>query len=1038
MLPEICDDKSFKVTIEELKRLLGDHRELTVVILDTFSNLDLDPTLLDDVRNAVMQTFDAANIGDLPVIIKFILQTTTVDTIQNVVMQFRKRLTLFSEDSTATRNAKSQQNTEMSMIIEALKSAFSYRRHIADGFLKVIDNDTESCVFDVVVCIVLHSIDAFKRNSVILFKKKIKAGIFNVQLISSCLKLPVRHYFTGSVLNLSDLFLRSNHSNLMKIASRMYIELFTGMNDSYHQQEFVGSLISHVGSGITAEADEAIYVLLHLTEVSPATCQALSSFVVMLKSLLDVMDTMNISQIRNLITLFCRLTVANQNKDALMKDDLNMIVRKQMSGHQYKYKWMGIVTAVTLAHHLSITTSSSPLPRDLTDHIHQLLEMVLQCCKLPIYLSLFYNELSYCLKQSKSKNTTIVEWVNDTIVSDFQDRFLSELAEVDAIQKSHLMFNIEKEDETTIYIKVYPLITSECIEDRQSLLYFVSQFKLFQTTEKNYNYGSLKNIDGLLGCPLLLHPRMVVETDTFKSLDSAQLAIYVACIVHSYNWISELLNAFASQSDEEIQCRVLSRLTHLIHLKQMLETAFPCMELNSVCMNNLPVMNMSIQSDVGPCSSKIPIKNFQQFCEIYLNDLEMDVFHIFKYKDLSLGLAKPDTNSLKLNELLFILTNLNVKLEQSLPSCASQIKPNATKSELQVTDVVVMVNFIVDILPNLCRFLEDINKALFENSESNEIETDETRIMINIIEVLFNIFYVLLNWTGFESIENEALFEKCLIKLSFRMFSSATSSSTMNIEHHFKHLYEYFKSFTNSDTEIFNRHRSYLIAFIRLLSHLSIKSKHVPYQHDISSLCEAHLKKQNVYSSSNISNQFIPFVLQNYLLLSNDIKSLETVVIHIMCELLDSSVNQSKEHPLLTRGTFHLYYKVCIYVLIEYMKKLDLSHTAMTENATILNLFIYVSVLQSLVIMVKTFDHRSIMGNVMRGSRQFIDLFLKIAMPYVDSRLRDNKEDVMLLLRNLQSSTRSLQNICNHTKVIKVFKKQKSYKRVYNALFRRK
>ena len=49
--------------------------------------------------------------------------------------------------------------------------------------------------------------------------------------------------------------------------------------------------------------------------------------------------------------------------------------------------------------------------------------------------------------------------------------------------------------------------------------------------------------------------------------------------------------------------------------------------------------------------------------------------------------------------------------------------------------------------------------------------------------------------------------------------------------------------------------------------------------------------------------------------------------------------------------------------------------------------------------------------------RLFLDLFLRSAMPALDSCFRDSTNEVVNLLKTLQHSTRLLQHVCTHSKV---------------------
>ena len=49
--------------------------------------------------------------------------------------------------------------------------------------------------------------------------------------------------------------------------------------------------------------------------------------------------------------------------------------------------------------------------------------------------------------------------------------------------------------------------------------------------------------------------------------------------------------------------------------------------------------------------------------------------------------------------------------------------------------------------------------------------------------------------------------------------------------------------------------------------------------------------------------------------------------------------------------------------------------------------------------------------------RVFVETFLRLAMPLVDELFRSHKDDITMLLKNLQISTRALHHMCGHSKV---------------------
>lgn len=59
----------------------------------------------------------------------------------------------------------------------------------------------------------------------------------------------------------------------------------------------------------------------------------------------------------------------------------------------------------------------------------------------------------------------------------------------------------------------------------------------------------------------------------------------------------------------------------------------------------------------------------------------------------------------------------------------------------------------------------------------------------------------------------------------------------------------------------------------------------------------------------------------------------------------------------------------------------------------------------------------SILLNLMKYGRRFVEAFLKQCMPLLDFSFRKHREDVLSLLQTLQLNTRLLHHLCGHSKI---------------------
>ncbi|KAJ7351877.1 Fanconi anemia group D2 protein [Desmophyllum pertusum] len=91
-IPEVLDDSEHTEVARELSELLRQNTGLTVPILDALSNLNLRPDLLAEVRVSVVQMLPSAEIDDLPVVVKFILQSVGDSDAFEVISELRSNL----------------------------------------------------------------------------------------------------------------------------------------------------------------------------------------------------------------------------------------------------------------------------------------------------------------------------------------------------------------------------------------------------------------------------------------------------------------------------------------------------------------------------------------------------------------------------------------------------------------------------------------------------------------------------------------------------------------------------------------------------------------------------------------------------------------------------------------------------------------------------------------------------------------------------------------------------------------------------------
>ncbi|KAM7402059.1 hypothetical protein PAMP_017329 [Pampus punctatissimus] len=613
-LPEILEDSQHNDIARQLNSLLQENTQLTVPILDALSSLNLSSSLLTEVREAVMATLAAVQLEDLPVVVKFILHSVSASDAYEVVCNLRKKLELEqcvlppvlqasqrclkskgAAVSASTPAAASSQDS-VTLILDGIKSAVRFQKTISEAWVKAIESVDEvedHKVIDLLVLFILHSTNAnqSRRGAERVLKVKVRAGQIQEALLQKTFRdyiQVMRGYFT-SILALAQSLLRSPDPCVVPFGGHMYRHSFI-VFDSYCQQEVVGSLVTHVCSGVGGEVDMALELLCGLVTEKPAE---MALYAVFVKGILDYMDNLTPQQIRRLFHVLSRLAFGQQQQGSHIQDDMHIVIRKQLSSTVPKYKRIGIIGAIMIVGSMGAfrpkvkESQNGSLPQETFRQVTALLELVQSSSESsPEAAALYYDELANLILSS-TLDPQVQEMIGKSVLDDFQEDFVVDLGP--DITGSfpfpvREMYNLdEEESQGGIAINLMPLLAIDLqnkgeqqsrtkkAHKRVSPLCLSPFFRLLRLCEEKQHHGDLEEIDALLGCPLILTDMDIV--DKMESLSKAEREFLCNLLFHTINWFREVINAFCRQKETEMKVKVMTRLQNITYLQSLLERA---------------------------------------------------------------------------------------------------------------------------------------------------------------------------------------------------------------------------------------------------------------------------------------------------------------------------------------------------------------------------------------------------------------------------------------------------------------------------------
>ncbi|KAJ2739122.1 hypothetical protein GGI20_006162, partial [Coemansia sp. BCRC 34301] len=464
-LPDIISDSDSTQVSSVLAGMMNDTPELMLPILEALGSLECSMNLMERVRNSVITFLISAEPAELPVMVRFLLQSVSSEAAAPTIQRIRGRLDLDAVVLTAKqRSDKADRSAPDVLIFDTIATCLRSHKHLRDAWLKVIVNDTavvgSHTTLDVVVLLILHQFTTHTKRVESALRAKIDA--VSSQLVAYTPKLlesivsrfpAVFSAHFPALLSISSWLIRSSPlgSQGSRVASTIVVAAFGAMG-MFQRQEITGELAIHIGSGNANEVDTAARTCLHLAQRYPFE---LRPFAVFIKGLLDYVDNLSIEHMRvifDVLGILSTLDVSgggggdgNGDGDSMF-NDLYIFVRKQLSSVYPKYNRIGIVGTVSLLRQLgakdstagagmldsAMEGSSSQLPTSTANvqalrRAVQLLEMLMDSGRHQswAFLSMTYDELAHIV-ETQGLHPQLLNWLHENVSSTFADLFLGD------------------------------------------------------------------------------------------------------------------------------------------------------------------------------------------------------------------------------------------------------------------------------------------------------------------------------------------------------------------------------------------------------------------------------------------------------------------------------------------------------------------------------------------------------------------------------------------------------------------------------------
>ncbi|KAH9633945.1 hypothetical protein HF086_015149 [Spodoptera exigua] len=1065
-IPDIIGDQEHDNIATELSRILSEDHDLIPAILDCLSYLCLSNDQYDQLQKKSLNLLASlSRCNYFPNFVKFLLMPGRMsDASYLEAVQGLRNALGWSDTMNVQERATSQVLTAT-----AIRNSMVSSKVIGNAWLKAISLCKEFTHFkpiDFVILLIAYSISEEKQKQVEnLIRKQMKLNILKIDILNQAFKqfIPMLKEYLKQYIDLSNSLLKTNTepaSSQELFAARMYTLSLQHLEDC--SQTIVAGLLQ-------LGLDSKHCVMRSLSILNDTVMRDISLLKpqsVQMLTLLDRMDSMSLDEVRAVMNLLCAL--AYVIRESVIKDDLHMIIRKELGSSNPRIKIQGILAGVHAVKFLlyeqrnvvdlerllegnAVTYASARyLPNSNLRDAAQIVELISRSTKqFPDITAFFYEELSKVVLLAPLSSHQLLSWLTDAVTNDLQQNFIVDSIQVDIINDLKLTMqyclNAEGEVDEMIAINIAGLTLDPKSEVYIGIL--SPLFQLVQTLHYRQHDRNLTSIDALLGCPVVM-PKFNI--DLIEDMDSVAISNILDCLIHCINWFIELVNAFATQNDDDLNEKILKRISQIEELETTVREILIRSKISykpPVCTFNVSkytgeqteMKSIKAQTGKQKGSTKKPGQNDSVLPQTVRsqatqnnasmkNCLELSHnvpvrplhFNIINLLKIEMTEDEESTNELTVKSLIFVLKGLNSDIEKVLLSKIKR-KTFLSKQNSVVYDAIKAVEYadtINKLLPQLVEHLKFVTLSMEKsigNLDENEVEISYTPDLLNLItclECIFNFCTIYFKWVGFKQHFNARFLRTALGILANE------SDETVSIRELVATVARNLQTYEKYCLQI-----STAVSLIEFLKSIYTHSESRDILKILKTLAQNFLSRQwktpeGALEKGLFYNQSVDLLASIYFI-SNEVLALKNLTLQLTedIKLLKNNKATLSTFKCINKSNFPILYRNLGSALH------DATKTCLEKgltNSEHLHLWKDVAtIMKHMSDIAKTLENRNNLTAFIKKSIPVLKLFMSQGIPILEIQFKSENQEVLEILKILQQSTRFLQSLCCHSRLKK-------------------
>lgn len=1048
LLPDIIPNMQHDEIAKKLGVFLDENSELAGAVVSCLNLLQISPQTKADIQDRILAKLLCENCFKIfPILYDFLVNNANTQDLQAIFIKIRGML-----DSILGRaDDNNEMETNKTALLAKLYTSAVSSKVVYNTWLTLLSNirnSNDHKPIDILLLFLLHSTTETRRhNTEMLFKKKIKTGQLKTPLLETFFK------------NITPQFLKDHFETFLKIASyllqnsrdcmamrdfasTLYRETFLcKKTDCFQHQDVIHNLLLATTRADQETVSAALKVFTELVERDFLEVQ---KHALQIMALLENLDVFELKEVKDVFEILCRLTCGEKADDNSggLKDEIHMIVRKQLQRPDRVIKHKGIVAAVVMAKHVATTSSEqsdvsidedstvsmADLPDARSKEAAGLIDLTnISSESSPESMGLFYDELASMLTTNENLDKYFLAWLKDTITNDFQNTFIADniSASINDIPLT-VQYSLNSDDEINEPICVN--IAEVTLKSQTNQILTLSpMFRLLRLLHFRQYSGDLGTIDALLGCGVA----MPTITD---NMDSDQIKQAADCVFHCTNWFRENISAFVSQKSRLLRKKVVERLKNLLELERILHEL-----MLQVPEHKLPGASKKQKAEVkkgkkSPKSKEIinetttsiatqatkssssTSKRKSNEIEISFREMDTDIMvllkHPVKINDETVSQSSQKDIQLDLKQFCYVLKDVIVKLEVLVQGKRVGLSPlNAIKSSSIIKDLQLL-------LPNISRTLNKISMLLKQTLDKNDSRYDLPDLFSEEVEELKNTFGLTLHcitlifsWNGFQDTKNLNLLRDCLKALRDDTSSQLNSTNRQTLD---------FASKLYNNHIPVCMHITHAVELVKIMQVFHAITESNDLKKMIIAAAGKFLKRK-WYNSSGMSesgkqyNFNLGMLLKAYLN-GADVKTISGLIGTLQKQAPDLESKEDCLHMLgsIDKPALPVLFQALCNALLERVRN---QLTSLT-NREHLTLWKTTGLsLQGLMTVVKIHETRVNLVCFFKKSIGILKLFLNQGIPILEIMLKTKPDEVVDIFKTMQSTTRFLHHLCCHSKL---------------------